>query len=98
MAVIDLMEICGDYVDLAKFGWGTSALGNREIIKEKMETYLSYGVIPYTGGTLFEIAYIHNKLNEFFDEAHDLGFEAIEISDGTVNIPLEDQKKYNWSG
>lgn len=92
MAVIDLMEISGNYVDLAKFGWGTSAIHNREIIKEKVETYSSYGVIPYTGGTLFEIAYIQNKLEEYFDEAHNLGFEAIEISDGTVEIPLEYRK------
>jgi phosphosulfolactate synthase len=93
MAVIDLMEIAGDYVDLAKFGWGTSALGDRELIKEKVQTYLSYGVIPYPGGTLFEIAYIQNKLEEFFYEAHDLGFEAVEISDGTVEIPGEDREE-----
>ena len=30
VTVIDLLEISGKYVDLAKFGWGTSAIHNRK--------------------------------------------------------------------
>ena len=29
--------------------------------------------------------------HQFFDEAHELGFPAIEVSDGSVNIPHEDK-------
>lgn len=86
MSVIDLMELSGDYVDLAKLGWGTSAVHNRDLIKEKTDIYRSYGVIPYPGGTLFEVAYLQDKIDQFLVEARELGFEAIEISDGTVDI------------
>jgi phosphosulfolactate synthase len=86
ISVIDLLEISGDYVDLAKFGWGTSATHHRDIIREKTEIYESYDVIAYPGGTLFEIAYLKNKLDEFLSEAENLGFQAIEISDGTIQI------------
>jgi phosphosulfolactate synthase len=88
----DILEIAGEYVDLAKFGWGTSAIHNRELIQEKVESYLSYDVKPYTGGTLFEIAYLKNKLEEFLDEADKLGFEAIEISDGTIDVSPKDRE------
>ena len=88
----DILEIAGKYVDLAKFGWGTSAIHNREVIQEKVEIYLSYDVTPYPGGTLFEIAYLQNKLEEFLDEADKLGFGAIEISDGTIDISPKDRE------
>ena len=88
-----LMNISGDYVDYLKFGWGTSIVHDREIIKAKVEMYKSHKITPYTGGTLFELAYMNGKLDEFFDEAHDLGFPAIEISDGSTNISHEEKLK-----
>ena len=53
--------------------------------------YKNHDITPYTGGTLFELAYKANKLEEFFDEAHSLGFKAIEISDGSTKISHEDK-------
>lgn len=93
MSVIDLLELSGNYVDLAKFGWGTSAIHDRDLIEEKTEIYRSYDVIPYPGGTLFELAYLQNKVDQFLNEASELGFEAIEISDGTVDIKSADREK-----
>jgi len=90
-ALKDLMEVSGEYIDFAKFGWGTSALHDRNLIKEKTEMYLSYDVNPYPGGTLFELAFMKNKFTEFLDEADKLGFKAIEISDGSTNISFEDR-------
>ena len=88
----DLMEVSGEYIDLAKFGWGTSALHDRDLIKEKVEMYLSYDINPYPGGTLFELAYMKNKFDEFLEEADKLGFTAIEISDGSTNISSEERR------
>ena len=51
--------------------------------------YQAHDITPYTGGTLFELAYNANKLDEFFNEARSLGFNAIEISDGSITIPHE---------
>lgn len=81
-----LMDISGDYVDYLKFGWGTSIVHDREIIRAKVEMYKSHNITPYTGGTLFELAYMQDKLDEFFHEARSLGFPAIEISDGSTSI------------
>ena len=81
-----LINISGDYVDYLKFGWGTSIVHEQDIIKDKVAMYKSHNITPYTGGTLFELAYMNDKLEEFFQEAHDLGFEAIEVSDGSTTI------------
>lgn len=81
-----LMNISGDYVDYLKFGWGTSIVHEQDIIKDKVAMYKSHNITPYTGGTLFELAYMNDKLEEFFQEANDLGFEAIEVSDGSTTI------------
>lgn len=86
-----LMDISGEYVDYLKFGWGTSIVHEQEIIKAKVEMYKEHHITPYTGGTLFELAYMNNKLTEFFEEARNLGFPAIEISDGSTNIHHNDK-------
>ena len=86
-----LMDIAGEYVDYLKFGWGTSIIHNEEIIKAKVEMYKNHDITPYTGGTLFELAFANNKLEEFFQQAHNLGFEAIEISDGSTNLSRKDK-------
>lgn len=86
-----LMNISGEYVDYLKFGWGTSIVHEQDIIRAKVEMYKAHEITPYTGGTLFELAYKNDKLGEFFAEAHELGFPAIEVSDGSLNIPHEDK-------
>ncbi len=86
-----LMDISGEYVDYLKFGWGTSIVHEQDIIRAKVEMYKSHDIVPYTGGTLFELAYFNDKLEEFFDEARKLGFPAIEISDGSTSINHNDK-------
>lgn len=86
-----LMDISGEYVDYLKFGWGTSIVHEQEIIKAKVKMYKEHDITPYTGGTLFELAYMNDKLSEFFDEARELDFPAIEISDGSTNIHHNDK-------
>ncbi len=86
-----LMDISGDYVDYLKFGWGTSIVHDQEIVRAKVEMYKSHDITPYTGGTLFELAYMQDKLDDFFTEAKNLGFPAIEISDGSTNITHEEK-------
>jgi phosphosulfolactate synthase len=90
----DLMDISGNYVDFLKFGWGTISIHNKEIIQNKIDMYQSYHVDAYPGGTLFELAYVQNKIQEYFEEAHSLGFKALEISDGSIDLPLEERLSF----
>lgn len=86
-----LMKIAGDHVDFVKFGWGTSIVHSQDSIKDKVAMYKTHNITPYTGGTLFELAYSQGKLDEFFKEARELGFPAVEISDGSCDMTHEDK-------
>lgn len=92
-SVEDSLKLTGDYFNLLKFGWGTSILYEKELIKDKNELYQSYDIKTYTGGTLFELANKNNKIEEFFEELDNLGFNAVEISDGSTNI--DDVTRYS---
>lgn len=89
-----LMEISADYVDYLKFGWGTSVIQDENLIRAKVEMYKGSDIIPYTGGTLFELAYMNDKVDNFFKRAKELGFESIEISNGSTDLSYEDKIDY----
>jgi phosphosulfolactate synthase len=89
-----LMEIAGDYVDLLKFGWGTIVLHDKELIMNKIKMYKSFDITPYPGGTLFEIAYKENKVSKYFEEAETMGFETIEISNGSTDMKPEEKLEF----
>ncbi len=52
---------------------------------------LSFDVHPYFGGTLFEKFYSQNKLEEYFAYLKDYRINMLEISTGTVDIPVEER-------
>jgi phosphosulfolactate synthase len=82
-----LAEVAGDYIDVAKLGWGTSiATGNLEA---KLERYRHHGITPMFGGTLTELAIAQNRLDALVAWMHELGLEHIEVSDGTITFEHE---------
>ncbi len=87
--VEDMLKITGEYFNILKYGWGTSVLYEKDIIKEKNDLYHSYDIKTYTGGTLFEIANMQNQVDAFLEELDNLGFNAIELSDGSTVIDSE---------
>ena len=91
--VEDSLKITGSYFNFIKYGWGTSILCEENIVQDKNELYHSYDIKTYTGGTLFELANKHDKVDEYFDEVDRLGFNAIEISDGSTVIPEDERSK-----
>ncbi|WML31657.1 phosphosulfolactate synthase [Neobacillus sp. OS1-32] len=85
----ELFNYLSDYshlIDLAKIGVGSAYVTPN--IKKKVELYQEFDVKPYCGGTLFEKCYHQNKLAEYKAFLHQLGIEWIEISNGTLDIPL----------
>lgn len=83
----DLLEVYSGYIDFYKFSFGTSMLYPEEILIEKINKINKYDIDVYPGGTLFEVAITQNRLNEYLFRAQQLGFTAIEISNGTISLP-----------
>lgn len=88
-ALADFLEVNWPFLDFIKFSFATSLLYPEKILREKIALIKSYGIIPYPGGTLFEIAVVQNKMEEYFKSLRELGFPALEISDGTINLPVQ---------
>ena len=59
----DLITSSGDYVDLVKLGFGTSAFSKQ--LKEKIKLYQDAGMKVYLGGTLFEAFVVRNKIDAY---------------------------------
>lgn len=81
-----LMETASAHIDLMKLTFGTSALYPMEVLAEKIKIIREAGVHVYPGGTLLEITVFQGKAKQFLKRAADLGFDFIEISDGTIPI------------
>lgn len=87
-ATADLLETCGDYIDHWKCTFGTSAFVNADVLRRQLSQLTARGILTYPGGTLLEVALLETHCRVFMSRARDLGFTAVEISDGTITLPL----------
>jgi phosphosulfolactate synthase len=85
----DLIDSAGQFVDIVKLGFGTSAFDKN--VKDKVKLYQSAGMRVYVGGTLFEAFYVRNQVDDYRKYIDGLGIDTVEVSDGSMVIP-HDQK------
>ncbi len=89
----DWAKLTAGIVDIVKCTFGTGALYNEDILKQKNEIYKNAGISPMIGGTLTEVAiltaggYSKTHLQRYLEYAKSLGFTHIEFSDGTIYVP-----------
>lgn len=88
-ATEDLLELTGDYVDHIKLSFGTSVFLDDGLLRRKIEIIRDQGIDVYPGGTLFEAAVFQDVCVPYLKRAHELGFTGVEISDGTLDMPLQ---------
>lgn len=82
----DLMAMGADYVDIVKISFGTAALYPLETLHAKIRIIRLHGVTVCPGGTLLEVALMQNRLSQFLGRIASLGFNAVEVSDGTIQM------------
>ncbi len=85
-AFADLLTTSGEYIDIVKFGFGTSPLYPAPIIRSKIELADKHGITVIPGGTLLEAAVKLDLIPGFFRQVLALGFTGIEVSDGTIDL------------
>lgn len=90
-ATHDLVEMAGHVIDHVKFGFGTSATLDADLVRRKVAMLVDAGIVVYPGGTLLEAAWAVGRMDAFIDRTADLGFNGIEVSDGTVDMPDDDR-------
>ena len=82
----DLLEVAGGHIDHWKFGFGTSALTPGKVLERKIEALNACDILTYPGGTLLEAAIVQEHCRVYMRRARDLGFRAVEISEGTIDL------------
>ena len=88
----DLVETAGSLIALLKLGFGTSYANPN--VKKKIALYKKQGIRVYPGGTLFEAFAIRNQIDDFRRFLDKLGFDAVEISDGSMEIEHDKKCEY----
>ena len=88
----DYLKSVDKIVDYVKLGWGTSIVTQN--LDKKIALFKKYDIPISFGGTLFEVALIQNKLNEFEDFLKKYDIKYVEISDGTIDMDLSEKLKY----
>lgn len=80
----DFLSVSGDYVDIVKFGWGTSFV--TPILKDKIRLYKESGIPTYFGGTLFEAFIVRNQFEDYLKVLEKYNMEYAEVSDGSIEL------------
>ncbi len=87
----DFLEVCSEYVDIVKFGWGTSCVTSR--LEDKLAIYRNAGIPVYFGGTLFEAYLLRNQLDAYIKLLEKYDINHIEVSNGTIWLSDERKQK-----
>lgn len=89
----DVLSAAGRWIDHWKLGFGTSALAPQKTLREKLEMLRGAGLLVFPGGTLFEAAAWREREEDYMRRAAQLGFNAVEISAGTMDLPPERRRR-----
>jgi phosphosulfolactate synthase len=89
----DILTVAGEHIDHWKFGFGTSALMPLRVLEEKLALLHEQEILTYPGGTLLEAAIVQTHCRVFMKRAKKLGFGAVEISEGTIDLPAERRRR-----
>jgi phosphosulfolactate synthase len=90
-AIADFAAHCAGHCDYAKIGWGSSLI--TENLEEKLAAYRRFNIEPMLGGTLFEYAFLRNRLPVLLDLVRELQVH-IEVSDGVIDVPRVEKLKW----
>lgn len=88
----DLIQTSGEYIDIVKLTFGTSAFYDRDFLTEKIRLLTMANIDVMPGGTFLEVALWKGAYRKYLERAKKLGFSMIEISDGTIAIEPDTRK------
>ncbi len=89
VATQDVLEVAADHIDHWKLSFGTSVFVRHELLKRKLELLARHEILTFPGGTLLEAAVVQSHCRPYMERARELGFSAVEVSDGTIPLPAE---------
>ncbi|WP_198850434.1 phosphosulfolactate synthase [Alicyclobacillus sp. SO9] len=92
-AMRGIFELAANHVDFWKLAYGSGKVLPSERIQDKISLCQEYDILLYPGGTAFEIAYANGAWEQYLDSVYDAGMRAVEISDGTISLPVRTRRE-----
>ena len=90
----DLLNMAGEYIDLAKIAVGICGLISEQDILDKISAYKEHEINTFIGGQFLEYGIHHQGLEiakSYFQEVRRLGFGYLEVSDNNLQINPADK-------
>ncbi len=88
-ATQDLLDSAADAIDFIKLTFGTSAFMDIDYLMDKVSMVLENDIWICPGGTFLEVSVWQRAYPKYLKRCKELGFNAIEVSDGTIEIDLK---------
>ncbi len=92
-ATHDTLDMSGGWIDQWKLSFGTSVFVPEPLLRRKIAAINERGVLTFPGGTLFEAAIVRHHCRVYMAKVRELGFTAVEISDGTIDLPAQRRRR-----
>src|SRR5881275_1088469 len=89
-----MFDVGGEFVDIVKFGWGTSYVTNN--LEKKIALYRSFETPVVCGGTLFEVVYARGRMDEFKSWLTEHRFSHVVLSEVGSKDPDVVYAPYQW--
>ncbi|MFC3040451.1 phosphosulfolactate synthase [Virgibacillus xinjiangensis] len=80
------------YIDMVKFGWGTSLV--TDFLDNKIEFLKDNNIGFFFGGTLFEKFLSQDKIDQYYEYCRHYGCTHVEISNGTILLSNKDKARF----
>jgi phosphosulfolactate synthase len=84
-------EEVAKYVNAVQYGWGLPNVWSTEAVKKRTKYYQGFGIKVVMSGTIIEHAIVQSSVDKALDEAAELGFDVVEVSDGIIDMTPKDK-------
>lgn len=85
-----ILDATDDLIDLWKFGFGTAYVDTT--VAAKVMLLARHGVTSCIGGTLLEVSWLQDRVDDCLTWAAAVGFDCIEVSNGSAPMSIEDKR------
>lgn len=92
-ATADVLALAGRWIDHWKLSFGTSVFMPEDVLERKLALIADAGITTFPGGTLFEASIVRQHCRIYMRRVRQLGFTAVEISDGTIDLPTSRRQR-----
>ena len=87
--VTSMLAVAASHIDVVRLGWGSAVV--TDDLAGKLELYRDGGVPVMVGGTLTELSWMHDRIDELCAWLHDHEIDRVEVSSGVVPIPPDEK-------